>query len=89
MANSENKLNSTCVQELREVSKQHDVNLVYEFGSDRIVTWLQYFIFALGALMKITEFFGELYSLACRVQVKVNQTVLLNVHYLCYKLITV
>ena len=48
------------VQALREVFKQHEDNLVIEFGTDRIVTWLGvYFIFILGAILKIEELFGN------------------------------
>ena len=49
------------VQALQEVFKKHEDNLVIEFGTDRIVTWLSvYFIFILGAILKIEELFGNL-----------------------------
>ena len=48
------------VQALRDVFKQHEDNLVIEFGTDRIATWLGvYFIFILGAILKIEELFGN------------------------------
>ena len=55
---------ASSVQALKEVSKQHEVNLVIEFGIDRIATWLGvYLIAALGAFVKIAELFGK--STAC------------------------
>ena len=54
------------VEELRKVSKLHETNLVIELGIDRIVTWIGvYFIFILGFLMEVEQFFESGRGLAC------------------------
>ena len=54
------------LQELQQLSQEHENKLVIELGTDRIVKWLGvYFIFILAALLKVEEILGSSQKLTC------------------------